>query len=71
MTKKSHHPEKTQESQDKLHANSAYSGSGAMQPGGNTGEAGKQDNFEGTLDEATKASEAANGTVSEDPKSSE
>jgi len=47
---------------NELHANSSYSGSGSMQPGGGTGEAGKLNDLPGgTLDE--NLSDAPNDTA--------
>jgi hypothetical protein len=45
-------PKKADDQNENFNANSAYSGSGSMQPGGSTGEAGKlNDSPNGDLDE--------------------
>lgn len=51
-----------------LNANSAYSGSGAVQPGGNAGEAGKLSDFpDGNLDEEDSNTDSIPGNQTDQP----
>lgn len=49
--------ENTAEQNDDFNANSAYSGSGSMQPGGDTGQVGQEDAWESNAEEAAQQSD--------------
>jgi hypothetical protein len=64
--------EKNQHNKDDQHenlnANSAYSGSGSMQPGGGTGEAGKLSDYpDGNLDDVKTQTDSIPGNQTDQP----
>jgi hypothetical protein len=57
-----------QENNKDRNANSAYSGSGSMQPGGDTGEAGKLSDYpDGNIDEVKLQTDSIPGNQTDQP----
>ncbi len=60
--------ESAEDKNQDLNANSAYSGSGTMQPGGGTGEAGKLSDYpDGNLDDVQQQTESIPGNQTDQP----
>ena len=60
-------PQNPGDNSDNFNANNAYSGSGAMSPGGDTGEAGKLSDYPGgNLDDVSSLTENIPGAIDDE-----